>query len=85
MGKNIDRDVVIEMNRPLRFGTFTFYQMGYSGKPGDYLSTIAIVKNPFKYMPYISSIIIVTGLFFHFLVKMWYTISSNGGVQRDED
>ncbi|MBN1578314.1 MAG: cytochrome c biogenesis protein ResB [Chitinispirillaceae bacterium] len=76
LGKNIDREIVIEMNRPFRYRSFTFYQMGYAGQEGNYSSTLAIVKNPLRYLPYIASLIIVTGLFFHFIVKMWYELSS---------
>ncbi|MBN1308223.1 MAG: cytochrome c biogenesis protein ResB [Chitinispirillaceae bacterium] len=76
LGKNIDREIVIEMNRPFRYRSFTFYQMGYGGGEGHYSSTLAIVKNPLRYLPYVASLIIVIGLFFHFIVKMWYEISS---------
>ena len=82
-GKNVDREVVIEMNRPFRYKSFTFYQMGYSGHDGNYTSTLAIVKNPFRYLPYISSLIIVGGLLFHFLVKMVYEISAVKGRRRN--
>ena len=75
LGKNLDREVVIEMNRPFRYRSFTFYQMGYSGEEGSYASTLAIVKNPLRYLPYIASCIIVAGLFFHFIMKMWYELS----------
>jgi hypothetical protein len=82
-GKNIDREVVIEMNRPFRYKSFSFYQMGYSGEEGNYSSTLAIVKNPFRYLPYVASIIIVVGLILHLIVKMWYEISATRGSHRD--
>ncbi len=69
-GKDIDREAVIEMNRPFRYRSFTFYQMGYSGEEGNYSSTLAIVKNPFRYIPYIASCIIVLGMLMHFIIKM---------------
>jgi hypothetical protein len=84
LGQNIDREVVIEMNRPFRFGTYTFYQMGYTGKEGNYASTLAIVKNPLRYMPYIASLIVVIGMFLHFFVKMLSALSSTKGDQRDK-
>ncbi|MCX7725499.1 MAG: cytochrome c biogenesis protein ResB [Chitinispirillaceae bacterium] len=74
LGKNIDREVLIEMNRPFRYGQFTFYQMSYSESHGNYASTFAVVKNPFRYMPYISSLIIAFGIFLHFIVKMIYAL-----------
>lgn len=78
LGKNIDREITIEMNRPFRYGEFTFYQMSYSGKEGTYASTFAVVKNPFRFMPYISSIIIAVGISLHFIVKMIYALKRKG-------
>lgn len=84
-GKNMDREVAIEMNRPFRYKDFTFYQMGYSKQEGGgYSSTLAIVKNPLRYLPYIASLIIVTGLFIHFFVKMWFELSRVRGGRRDQ-
>ncbi len=81
-GKNIDREIVIGMNRPFRYRSFTFYQMGYSEQNGSNTSTLAIVKNPLRYLPYVASVIIVLGLFLHFFVKMWYELSSVRGNRR---
>jgi hypothetical protein len=67
---------VVEMNRPFRYGAFTVYQMSYNGQPGNYSTTLAIVKNPLRLMPYIASIVIVSGLFLHFLVKMVYSFAA---------
>ncbi|MBN1757839.1 MAG: cytochrome c biogenesis protein ResB [Chitinispirillaceae bacterium] len=69
-GPNIDREVVVEMNRPYRYRSFTFYQMGYNEQNGRYVSTLAVVKNPLRYLPYIASMVIVAGCFLYFLVKM---------------
>jgi len=78
LGKNIDREVVVEMNRPFRYKSYTFYQMGYSEQDGGYTTTLAVVKNPLRYMPYISSLIIVAGLFMHFIVKMGRYVYQTG-------
>lgn len=83
-GKHLDREVSIEMNRPFRYESFTFYQMGYSGEKGNYSSTLAIVKNPLRYMPYVSSLIIVIGLFLHFIVKMWFELLKIRGTRREK-
>ena len=83
LGKNIDRDIVIEMNRPFRYRSFTFYQMGYSDQNGKYASTLAIVKNPLRYLPYMASLIIVGGLILHFLVKMGRHLSLNRSNPRE--
>lgn len=78
LGKNVDREVVVEMNRPFRYKSYTFYQMGYSEQDGGYTTTLAVVKNPLRYMPYIASLIIVAGLFLHFIVKMWRNVYYTG-------
>jgi hypothetical protein len=84
-GKNMDREVAIEMNRPFRYKDFTFYQMGYSEQEGGgHSSTLAIVKNPLRYLPYIASLIIVAGLFLHFFVKMWFELSRIRGSHREK-
>jgi hypothetical protein len=83
LGKHLDREVTIEMNRPFRYESFTFYQMGYSGEKGNYSSTLAIVKNPLRYMPYVASLIIVIGLFLHFFVKMWFELVKIRGANRE--
>ena len=82
--KHLDREVTIEMNRPFRYQSFTFYQMGYNGEEGNYSSTLAIVKNPLRYMPYISSLIIVVGLFLHFFIKMWFELIRIRGTSREK-
>lgn len=84
LGKNIDREVVVEMNRPFRYGAYTVYQMGYTGTENNYATTLAIVRNPLRYMPYISSCIIVIGMFIHFFVKMWIVLYSKRGALRDK-
>ena len=70
LGPHVDREVVIEMNRPFRYRAFTFYQMGYSEQNGGYASTLAVVKNPLRYLPYVASLVIVAGCFLYFIVKM---------------
>ncbi len=83
-GKNLDREVSIEMNRPFRYGDITFYQSGYMEQEGGYSSTLAIVKNPLRYLPHVASFIIITGLFLHFFVKMCHEISSIRGKRNAE-
>ncbi|MFT5131472.1 MAG: hypothetical protein ACI8W8_005108 [Rhodothermales bacterium] len=65
----IERDVRIFMNNPLRYGTFTFYQSSFSQtQAGGEISVFAVVDNSGRLIPYISSGIIFGGLLIHFIV-----------------
>jgi len=61
------RRTVIFMNNPLRHKDYTFYQASYSIDPfGREASTLAVVKNIGRILPYISTIVTVLGLVTHF-------------------
>lgn len=65
----LKREVKISMNRPLRYKGYTFYQSSYSiARSGDEYSTLAVVRNFGRLLPYISSIIIFLGMAIHFLL-----------------
>lgn len=68
-GLKLDREVVISMNRPFRYKAFTFYQTGYSMESGRESTTLSVVENPVRFVPYITGLIIMLGLFFHFIYK----------------
>lgn len=63
-GEGQDRDVLISMNQPLRFGGKAFYQASF-GK-GDTQSILQVVENPGWLLPYISCTVITLGLILHF-------------------
>ena len=63
--KDMERDAVISMNKPLRYGSFTFYQASYSQQDGKAVSNISVVYNPMRIFPYVISLIIVTGFLLH--------------------
>jgi hypothetical protein len=63
-----DRDALIYMNHPLRYGGKTFYQASF-GK-GDTLSVFQVVRNPGWLIPYLSCILVALGLLLHFGVKL---------------
>ncbi len=66
-GKNFSRQTVISMNEPLRYKDFTFYQASFSVDPqGHELSTLAVVKNSGRILPYIATFVLVLGLGIHF-------------------
>jgi hypothetical protein len=65
----VERDVRIFMNNPLRYGTFTFYQSSFAqSQSGNEISVFAVVDNSGRLIPYISSGIIFGGLLVHFIV-----------------
>ncbi len=68
----LKREVIISMNRPLRFKNFTFFQSSYQITPsGEEYSIFAVVKNSGRLIPYISSIIIFIGLLIHFVLMLF--------------
>lgn len=68
----VEREVVISMNKPLRFADYTFFQSSYYIAPnGTEYTILAVVKNAGRLLPYISSITIFTGMMIHFLVMLF--------------
>ena len=65
---DMERDVLISMNHPLRYKNFTFYQASYAiDALGREMSTLAVVKNFGRVLPYVASLITFLGLVTHFL------------------
>jgi hypothetical protein len=64
-GPGIDREVVVSMNRPFRYRDYTFYQFSYAAGDGPESSSLAVVKNPGRWLPYVASIVICMGLILH--------------------
>jgi ABC-type transport system involved in cytochrome c biogenesis permease subunit len=74
----VDRDVVISMNKPLRFKDYTFFQSSYYIAPdgGEY-TILAVVKNAGRLVPYFSSVTIFLGLVIHFLLMLFKRRKTN--------
>lgn len=67
----LEREVRISMNRPLRYKGYTLYQSSYYiAQNGDEYSILAVVKNFGRLLPYVASIIIFLGMLIHFLVML---------------
>lgn len=65
------RPVKVWMNNPLRHGGYTFFQASYAQAQGmAEKSTFAVVTNPGRMLPYISSLVVFGGLLLHFLIKL---------------
>jgi len=59
-----DRDVLISMNRPLRYHGETFFQASWL--PGDAGTVLQVVDNPGRHLPYIACALGGIGLIIHF-------------------
>ena len=70
--RNVDREVKIWMNNPLRFAGETFYQSGYFRDPqsGMETTTLQVVSNTGWMIPYIACMLVATGMLAHFLITL---------------
>ncbi|MBN1601065.1 MAG: cytochrome c biogenesis protein ResB [Chitinispirillaceae bacterium] len=67
----INREALISMNRPFRYKTITFYQTGFSQQGEAMSSTLSVVDNPMRFVPYLSSIIVILGLLYHYILSFY--------------
>lgn len=66
---DVKREMMISMNEPLRFKDYTFYQSSYNiDSMGREFSTLAVVKNAGRLLPYIATFVTFFGLALHFLL-----------------
>jgi hypothetical protein len=59
-----NREALIFMNHPLRYGGLTFYQAGFGNN--DQTTILQVVKNPSWLVPYISCALLVLGILVQF-------------------
>jgi hypothetical protein len=64
-----DREVLVYMNNPLRYGGETFYQSGYDERD-DKVTILQVVRNPGWLTPYVSCALISLGLAVQFLGRL---------------
>jgi ABC-type transport system involved in cytochrome c biogenesis permease subunit len=65
--KNVDREVKIWMNNPLRYAGETFYQSHYEpGRDGIETTVFQVVRNTGWMIPYVACMIVSVGLLAHF-------------------
>jgi ResB-like family len=66
----LERQVRIYMNNPLRYKDYTVYQASYdTDNMGKQSSTLAVVKNYARILPYIACFAVFFGLALHFLIQ----------------
>jgi hypothetical protein len=68
---SLERQVRIYMNNPLRYKDYTVYQASYDSDSatGRQYSTLAVVKNFARFLPYIACFAVFFGLALHFLIQ----------------
>jgi hypothetical protein len=65
---NVDREALIWMNHPLRYGGETFFQSAFM--PGDTGTVLQVVANPGRIIPYLSCMMVAIGLLAHFITHL---------------
>ena len=60
----------IEMNSPLRYKGYTFYQSGYTLDGETEFSTLAVVKNVGRAFPYIAGLLLGLGMLVHAVIRI---------------
>ncbi|MBI2516952.1 MAG: cytochrome c biogenesis protein ResB [Opitutae bacterium] len=63
-----DREVLIFMNNPLRYGGLTFYQAGFESN--DRVTILQVVRNPSWQLPYVACIMMGLGLVIQFSLTL---------------
>lgn len=66
--KGEERDVLIYMNNPLRYGGETYYQASF--ERGDTVTILQVVNNPAAATPYIACSLVGLGLIVQFLIHL---------------
>ena len=64
-----DREVLIYMNHPLRYGGETYYQASFAND--DRTSILQVVRNPGWLVPYVSCFLIAAGLIVQFSLHLF--------------
>jgi hypothetical protein len=63
-----DREVLVYMNNPLRYGGLTFYQSGFDND--DRTTVLQVVRNPSWLLPYIACTLMSLGLALQFCIHL---------------
>ena len=66
-GAGLNRDAVISMNRPFRYKSLAIYQSGFSQSNNVNGTSLSVVENSGRFVPYLSGFIIVLGLLINFI------------------
>jgi ABC-type transport system involved in cytochrome c biogenesis permease subunit len=67
--RNVDRQVLIWMNNPLRYAGTTFYQMDFDRRT-EQATVLQVVSNAGWMIPYVACMLVLTGMLAHFGIAM---------------
>lgn len=80
---DLEREVMISMNKPLRYRGYTFYQSSYQDFPdGRQASKLAVVKNRGRVMPYVATFMTFIGMVVHYTGRLAYRLRRQTGEGR---
>jgi hypothetical protein len=65
-----NREVLIYMNNPLRYGGETFYQSGYDETRQPPATILQVVRNPGWLTPYVACVLVSVGLIIQFMMHL---------------
>lgn len=70
--RQVDRNIKVWMNNPLRFAGETFYQSGYHMDPQTQIegTTLQVVTNTGWMIPYVSCMLVAVGMLAHFAITL---------------
>lgn len=74
--QGVERDALIYMNNPLRYGGETYYQGSF--ERGDKVSILQVVRNPAWLTPYLSCILVGVGLTVQFGIHLARFLKKSG-------
>lgn len=83
--RDLEREVLISMNKPLRYRGHTFYQSSYKEFPdGRQATVLAVVKNHGRVMPYVATFMTFIGMVVHYTGRLAYRLrrQTNEGRRR---
>jgi ABC-type transport system involved in cytochrome c biogenesis permease subunit len=66
---NIDREMLIRMNSPLRYDGVTFYQSDFDPET-EQMTILSVVDNPSWMTPYVACMLVATGMLAHFGIML---------------
>ncbi|MFO1522674.1 MAG: cytochrome c biogenesis protein ResB [Kiritimatiellia bacterium] len=77
---DLEREVTISMNKPLRYRGHTFYQSSYKEfADGRQATILAVVKNHGRVMPYVATFMTFIGMAIHYTGRLAYRLRRQTG------
>jgi hypothetical protein len=67
--ENVDREVLIRMNEPLRYRGEAFYQLSFDAQT-EKTTILQVMRNPGWLIPYVSCTLVFVGLIIHFSLTL---------------